>query len=220
MPSANHPENSPSRNPDLERNLVCSCNALPFPRCKSEDSGASMSGSWTILLCTSDLSNTLPAGPRDSYHVPLRPVPANRPHFVAPLVGGRRRFHCGLSEPGFETRFAESCILVRKQCSLAEFCPSVKRFRISDDFAGIFERGQAPPDKFIDAKLFRASNFDDIVYRRAYCNSSHGARDIVGSHRLEKHMWQTHLVAVRGNVGEAFEELEELRRMHDRVRNR
>src|SRR5216684_322675 len=45
-------------------------------------------------------------------------------------------------------------------------------------------------------------------------------RDIVGSHRLEKHMWQTHLVAVRGNVGEAFEELEELRRMHDRVRNR
>src|SRR5437588_2308325 len=28
---------------------------------------------------------------------------------------------------------------------------------------------------------------------------------------------RTHLVAVEGNVGEALEELEELRRMHDRV---
>ena len=116
--------------------------------------------------------------------------------FVAPLMGRCSRFHRGLPEPGFETRSAESCIRVRKQCSLAELCPGVKRIRISNDFAGIFELGQLPPDKFIDTELFRASDFDDTVYRWAYCNSSHGARDIVRSHRLEKHMWQSHLFAV------------------------
>ena len=46
------------------------------------------------------------------------------------------------------------------------------------------------------------------------------ARDIVGGHRLEKHMWQTHLVADGGDIGKALEKLKELRRMHDRIRNR
>jgi len=52
---------------------------------------------------------------------------------------------------------------------------------------------------------------------RTYCDPAYGTRDIVGSHRLEEHRWQTHLAAVEGNVGEALEELEELRRTHDRV---
>src|SRR5262245_55134081 len=67
-------------------------------------------------------------------------------------------------------------------------------------------------------KLFRASYFDSPVYRRTYCDPAYLTRDIVGSHRLEKHRWQMHLAAFDGNVGELLEELEELRRMHDRVR--
>src|SRR5882762_3339098 len=128
-----------------------------------------------------------------------------------------RNLCCGLSQPGFETGLAESCVIGRNQCSLADFRSRVTRVWISDNFARIFERGQAPPDEFIQAKLFRASNLDDAVYRRAYCNSSHGTRDIVGSHRLEEHRRQMHLVAVDGNVGKALEELEELRRVHDGV---
>src|SRR6266496_658737 len=53
---------------------------------------------------------------------------------------------CGLREPGFETGLAESCVIARNQCSLAKSRPSVKRIWIRDDFAGIFERNQAPPD--------------------------------------------------------------------------
>jgi len=76
----------------------------------------------------------------------------------------------GLSQPGFETGLAESCIIAWKQCSLADLRSVVKRLWVGDDFAGIFERGQAPPDEFIQAKLFRPSNFDDGVYRRPYCD--------------------------------------------------
>jgi hypothetical protein len=136
---------------------------------------------------------------------------------VCGLSKRTRNLYCGLSQPGLETGLAESCVFARNQCSLAEFRPRVTRVWIRDDFAWIFERGQAPPDEFIDAKLFRACNFDDAVYRLTYCNPTHGTRDIVGSHRLEKHMWQSHSFAVEGNVGKPLEELEELRRMHDGV---
>src|SRR5712671_6642511 len=57
-----------------------------------------------------------------------------------------RNLCCGLSEPGFETGLAESCVIARKQCFLADFRSRVARAWISGDFAGIFEQGQAPPD--------------------------------------------------------------------------
>src|SRR5579872_179759 len=123
----------------------------------------------------------------------------------------------GLTQPGFEAGFAESCVIARNQCSLAEFRSRVTRVGISNDFAEIFERGQAPPDELIQAKLFGASNFDNAVYRRAYRDSGHATGDIVGSHGLKKHMGQMHLVANHGNIGKPLEELEELRRVHDGV---
>jgi len=83
-----------------------------------------------------------------------------------------RNLCCGLSEPDFESRLAESCVLARNQCSLADFRSRIKSIWISNDFAGIFECGQASPHEFIQAKLFRASNFDDAVYRLTYCNSA------------------------------------------------
>src|SRR5262245_6180628 len=79
MPSANDSERSPGRNPGLERQLVCSSDAIPFPNSRrhplrkvlelraslpvnagfwwSENSGAASSGSWIILLCTSGILN-------------------------------------------------------------------------------------------------------------------------------------------------------------------
>src|SRR6266705_6844924 len=55
-----------------------------------------------------------------------------------------RNLCCGLSQPGFETGLAESRVIARKQCFLADFRSIVTGVWISDDFAGIFERGQAP----------------------------------------------------------------------------
>src|SRR5256885_4409917 len=126
-----------------------------------------------------------------------------------------RNLCCGLSEPGFETRLTEPCVIARNQCSLADFRSRVTRVWISDDFARIFEQGQAPPYQFIQAKLFRASNFDSAIYRRAYRDPSYRTRDIVGSHRLGKHTWQKHPFAVGRKIGQGPEGIEEPRRMHE-----
>src|SRR5262245_32871037 len=122
-----------------------------------------------------------------------------------------RSGRCGLSKPVFETRLAESCVIARNQCPIADFRPGVKRFRIRDDFAGIFEGGQPPPNQIIQAKLFRPSYLHDAVYGRAYRDPAYGTRDVVSSHRLEKHGRQTHHFALGGDVGEALKELKELR---------
>ena len=74
----------------------------------------------------------------------------------------------GLSEPAFETRLAQPCVVARDQCFFTDFRSRVTGVWISHDFAGIFEWDQAPPDEFIQAKLFRASNFDSAIYRRAH----------------------------------------------------
>ena len=52
----------------------------------------------------------------------------------------------GLNEPGFEGCLAEPCVIAWNQCSLADFRSRVMGVWISDDFAGIFERGEAAPD--------------------------------------------------------------------------
>ena len=124
---------------------------------------------------------------------------------------------CGLGEPGFETCLTERCVITRHECSKAHPRASVQRVWVSDDLARIPEFGQAPPHEFIQTKLFWASNFDGAVYRRAYCNPAHGTGDIVGGHRLEKHRWQTHFVAVGGNIGDGLEKFEELRCVDDGV---
>src|SRR5580704_3882384 len=91
------------------------------------------------------------------------PVPISASFFASLFLFGhhcdacglRRRTRnlcCGLSQPGFETGLAESCVIAGKQRSLADFRSVVTRVWVSDDFAGIFERGHPPPDEFIHAK--------------------------------------------------------------------
>src|SRR3954447_23207613 len=55
-------------------------------------------------------------------------------------------FCSGLSEPVFEMRVAEPCVIAGEQGPLAESRSRVERFGISNDFAGVFEGGQTPPD--------------------------------------------------------------------------
>src|ERR1700720_556013 len=60
---------------------------------------------------------------------------------TAPLVGGRRRFRRGLSEPGFETRLAESCVIAGNECPLTQLHAVVTRVRVSDNLARIIACG-------------------------------------------------------------------------------
>lgn len=79
-------------------------------------------------------------------------------------MGGCRRFCSGLSEPSFEARLAEPGVYARDKGALADFRAGVARVRVSDDFAGIVEGGQAPADEFIQTKQFRAAIFVLPVY--------------------------------------------------------
>jgi hypothetical protein len=58
-----------------------------------------------------------------------------------PLVGARHRFCRWLSEPGFETRLAESCVIAGNECPLAQLHAVVTRLRVSDNLARIIPCG-------------------------------------------------------------------------------
>src|SRR5689334_8063011 len=77
-----------------------------------------------------------------------------------PLVGARRRFRRGLSEPGFETRPAELSSIVGNERLLAYLDTVVARLRVCDNFARILVCGQTFPDEFIETKLFRPPYFN------------------------------------------------------------
>src|SRR5690348_5283712 len=68
------------------------------------------------------------------------------------------------SEPGFKTRLAEFGIIFRNERSLLDLDPVVARVRVGDDLTRIFPRGKCPPDEFIQAKLFRPSNFHGAIH--------------------------------------------------------
>src|SRR5690348_2771134 len=94
-----------------------------------------------------------------------------------------------LSKPVFEPDLSELRAIFRDQRSFLHLDAVVARMRVSDDFAWILTRCQSLPDELIKAKHFRSTDFYHAVHRRTYCNSGDAARDIVGSHRLEEHMW-------------------------------
>ena len=61
-----------------------------------------------------------------------------RPHR---LVGDRCRFRRGVSEPGFETRLAESCVIAGKECPFAKLHAVVAGVRVCDNLARVLVCG-------------------------------------------------------------------------------
>src|SRR5580704_6800215 len=137
-----------------------------------------------------------------------------------PLVGARRRFRRGRIEPGYETRLAELRVIARKECPLANVHAVIARLRVCNNLARILVRGQVLPAEFIEAKLFRASYFNDAIHWRARRDPAHRTGHIVSRHRLDERSWQAYFVALRGEICNALDEFEELRRADNCVRNR
>src|SRR5258708_16499761 len=81
-----------------------------------------------------------------------------------PLVGDRRRFRRGLSEPGVETRRAESCVIAGNECPLTQLHSVVTCVRVSDNLARIVACCQTSPDEFIETKLFWPAYFNGAIH--------------------------------------------------------
>ena len=111
-------------------------------------------------------------------------------------------------------------IVTRHQCALAQLRAEVARVRVGDHHARIAGVRETQSDEFVEAELLRPRDLDDAVHRSRHGDLRHRLRDIVRRHGLEQHGGDAHRVAVGGLVGDALDELEELRRADDRVRDR
>src|SRR5215475_11541778 len=100
-----------------------------------------------------------------------------------------------MTDPVFESRLAESRVIVRNQCPLAHRDTEVASAGIRDYLAWILARSQVLPDEFVQAKLFGPPYFDGGLYRWAHCDFVQCNGDVIGCHRLEKRRRQAHLVA-------------------------
>src|SRR2546429_5758984 len=68
--------------------------------------------------------------------------------------------------------------------------------------------------------LFPYTTLFRSIHWRACRDPAHRTGHIVSRHRLDKRSWQAHFVAVRGKIGNALDEFEELRRADNCLGNR
>src|SRR5262249_15297344 len=123
----------------------------------------------------------------------------------------------GLTEPGFETRLAESRVVAGNECRFAQLRAVVACMRVSDNLTRILTCRDISSDQFIKAKLFRPAYFKGAVYWWAHRDPGYGTGDILGRHGLDQRRWQAYLVALGGNIGDALDEFEELSRVDNGV---
>src|SRR5690242_3148290 len=132
---------------------------------------------------------------------------------------GRYGWDSGLSQPGLEADLPEPGVRLRHQGALAQLRTEVARVRVGDHFPGVVARTEPQSDEFVEAKLLRPRHFEDAVQRRSHRDPANRTRDVRGRDRLEQHGWDADPVPVGRLVRDALEELEELRRPDDRVRD-
>src|SRR5262249_28237495 len=122
-----------------------------------------------------------------------------------------------LAEPLVEPDGAESGFAPGNQRAFTEFGAEVPRVRIGDNLAAIVVRGKALADQFVETELLRTGHFDRAVHRSADGDLGNRLRDVICRHRLKEHRRHPDRRSNRCVVGNAFDELEELRGMNDRV---
>ena len=135
---------------------------------------------------------------------------------AATLLSG---LECQLTEPLVEPDVAQSRFAPRNQRTLTELRPEVPRVRISDNLAWVVVGGEALTDQFVETELLRTSHFNGAVHWGAYGDSADRLGDVLSRHRLKEHRRQADRRSDGGFIGNAFDELEKQRGVHDRVRD-
>src|SRR6185503_3161544 len=121
--------------------------------------------------------------------------------------------------PLVEPDVAEPRLAPGNQGTFIEFRPEVPRVGIGDDFAGVLVRGKALTDQFVETELLRTGHFSGAVHWGAHGDPADRLRDVVSRHGLKEHGWQPDRRSDGGVIGNALDELEELRGVNDRVRD-
>ena len=124
---------------------------------------------------------------------------------------------CGLAEPFLEADLAESRLAGGNQRALAELGPEVPRVRIDHNLAGVVPRGEALADQFIETERLGTGHINRAVQWLAHGDPADRLGDVISRHGLNEHRWQPNRRPDSGFIGDALDELEELRRANDRV---
>src|SRR5262245_20805621 len=125
-----------------------------------------------------------------------------------------------LPEPVLEPYRAELGIGSGNKHPFAQFGPEVACLWIADHFAGIVLCAKPQTNELVEAKPFGPCDFNHAIHGFAYRDLGHGAGNIIRRHRLDEDRGETNAIAVGCRRSNALYELEELRGMNDRVRNR
>src|SRR6185295_16295071 len=83
----------------------------------------------------------------------------------------------------------------------------------------VVARAQALADQFIETELLRTRHFNRAIHWRADGDSADRLGDVISRHRLNEYRWQPNRRSLGGFSGDALDELEELRRVNDRIRD-
>jgi len=124
-----------------------------------------------------------------------------------------------LAEPLAEPDVAESRLAPRNQRAFTEFGPEVPGLRIGDNLARVVVGGKALTDQFIETELLRTGHFNSPVDWGTHGDRADRLRDVLSRHRLKEHRWYPDRRSDGGVIRNAFDELEELRGVNDRVRD-
>src|SRR5205814_377124 len=126
----------------------------------------------------------------------------------------------GLAKPVVETGLTQNRVFFGDERPFGQHRAEVEGLRIGDYLARVVPRGEEMSDHFVKAELLGAADFDDAVDRSTDGGPRYGRGDIVRGDGLEQHWCQADGIAVGRGVRDVLDELEELRRVNDRVWDR
>ena len=106
------------------------------------------------------------------------------------------------------------------QGALVHGAPKYGALGSADDRVRIAGRLEGAADGLVEPQRLGAADLDDALEGRMRGHLRHGGGDVGRRHRLEQHGRESHLVADHRPGTDRRDELEELRRAHDRVRDR
>ena len=124
---------------------------------------------------------------------------------------------CGLAEPLLKADLPEPRVAGRNQRALVELGPEVPRVRIDDNIAVVVARSEALTDQVIETELLGTGHFNRAIQRRTRGDPADRLGDVISRHRLNEDRWHPNRRSDSGFIGDALDELEELRRPDDRV---
>src|SRR5262245_939330 len=124
-----------------------------------------------------------------------------------------------LVEPVLEPDVSESRVAGGYERTFAQFCFEVPRVRIDNNLAPNVACAKALAAQFVEAELLRTRHINGAVHWGAHGDHGNRLGDVVSGHGLNEYWWQPNGRSDGGIIGDALDELEELRGVNNRVRD-